>query len=178
MSLWCLADGIGHERQQCQVPCPLDGLDELALVFGAGARDALGDDLPLLAHEPLELLLVLVVDVDFLGVAEAARPFLAGGLVVAFAAGLAESAVLPAEAVRLQEAYLRAGIVGNKWADDALHVAFAAISRCSLLVSWNFKHIVHYDKIALYNAINVVEGYGEIGIHSPEEVIEYESEDV
>lgn len=93
-------------------------------------------------------------------------------------AGLAESAVLPAEAVRLQEAYLRAGIVGNKWADDALHVAFAAISRCSLLVSWNFKHIVHYDKIALYNAINVVEGYGKIGIHSPEEVIEYENEDV
>jgi hypothetical protein len=93
-------------------------------------------------------------------------------------AGLAESAVLPTEAVRLQEAYLRAGIVGAKWADDALHVAFATISRCSLLVSWNFQHIVHYDKIALYNAVNVVEGYGEIGIHSPEEVIEYESEDV
>jgi hypothetical protein len=93
-------------------------------------------------------------------------------------AALSESTGPPDEAVRLQEAYLKAGIVGPKWADDALHVAFATVSRCSLLVSWNFKHIVHYDKIALYNAINVVEGYSEIGIHTPEEVIDYEEEDV
>jgi hypothetical protein len=93
-------------------------------------------------------------------------------------AGMADSAQSPEDAVRLQEAYLRAGIVGPKWSDDALHVAFAAVSRCSLLVSWNFKHIVHYRKIALYNAINIVEGYGEIGIHTPEEVIQYEDEDL
>ncbi|MFA6243120.1 MAG: hypothetical protein WC655_19440 [Candidatus Hydrogenedentales bacterium] len=91
---------------------------------------------------------------------------------------MADSAQSPEDAVRLQEAYLRAGIVGPKWSDDALHVAFAAVSRCSLLVSWNFKHIVHYRKIALYNAINIVEGYGEIGIHTPEEVIQYEDEDL
>ena len=93
-------------------------------------------------------------------------------------AALAESAVSPNEAVRLQEAYLRAGIVAPQWADDALHVAFAAVSRCSMLVSWNFKHIVHYDKIALYNAVNLVQGYGEIGIHTPQEVIEYEDQNV
>jgi len=79
-----------------------------------------------------------------------------------------------AEAVILQDAYLKAGIVGVRSADDALHVAFATVMRCSLLVSWNFKHIVHFDKIALYNAINIVQGYGEIGIHTPDEVIEYE----
>ena len=93
-------------------------------------------------------------------------------------AGLADSAVFPEEAVRLQEAYLRAGIVGRKSSDDALHVAYATVSRCSLLVSWNFKHIVHYDKIALYNAINVVQGYSELGIHTPEEVVDYEDEDL
>jgi len=46
------------------------------------------------------------------------------------------------------------------------------------MVSWNFRHIVHYDKIALYNAINIREGYSPIGIHTPQEVIEYEKEEV
>ena len=37
---------------------------------------------------------------------------------------------------------------------DALHVAVATVSGCSVIVSWNFKHIVNYRKIPLYNAIN------------------------
>lgn len=91
-------------------------------------------------------------------------------------AGFADTIKSLEEAFRLQEAYLKAKIVGEKSSTDALHVAFATVCRCSLLVSWNFKHIVHYDKIALYNAINVVEGYSEIRIHSPAEVIEYEED--
>ena len=88
----------------------------------------------------------------------------------------AVSADTSEEAVLLQEAYLSVGIVAPRSADDALHVAFATVMNCSLLVSWNFKHIVHFDKIALYNAINVVEGYTEIGIHTPSEVIAYEED--
>ena len=91
-------------------------------------------------------------------------------------AALAEKIETMDEAFHLQEAYLGANIVGEKSANDALHVAYATVCRCSLLVSWNFKHIVHFDKIALYNAINVVKGYAEIRIHSPAEVIEYEEE--
>jgi len=41
-------------------------------------------------------------------------------------------------------------------------------------VSWNFRHIVHFEKIPLYNAVNVLNGWGHIGIYSPLEVIEYE----
>ena len=93
-------------------------------------------------------------------------------------AKLAESASLLAEAVQLQEAYLQAGIVSQKYADDALHVAYATLSCCSILVSWNFKHIVHHNKIALYNAINDRLGYKEIKIHTPAEVIEYENENL
>ena len=37
--------------------------------------------------------------------------------------------------------------------------------------------IVHFDKIPLYNAVNVVEGYGPLGIHTPLEVISYAAED-
>ena len=58
--------------------------------------------------------------------------------------------------------------------DDALHVAIATVSGCDIIVSWNFKHIVHYDKIALYNAVNRINGYKDIFINSPAEVIDYE----
>jgi hypothetical protein len=43
-----------------------------------------------------------------------------------------------------------------------------------MIVSWNFKHIVHYEKITLYNSINILEGYQQIAIYSPLEVISYE----
>jgi predicted nucleic acid-binding protein len=77
-------------------------------------------------------------------------------------------------AINLRAAYLQAEIVTPKWAVDALHVALATVAGCQMIVSWNFRHIVHYDKIALYNAINVKEGFAPIGIHTPQEVIEYE----
>jgi hypothetical protein len=78
------------------------------------------------------------------------------------------------EVLRLRDAYLSAGVVSEKWADDAGHVAAATVNGADLIVSWNFKHIVHFDKIRQYNAINLLNGYREIDIRSPAEVIEYE----
>lgn len=78
-----------------------------------------------------------------------------------------------AEAVALQEAYLSAGVVGEASATDALHVALATTAGCSVLVSWNFKHIVHRDKAPRYNAVNTLRGLPTIGIYSPQEVISY-----
>ena len=40
--------------------------------------------------------------------------------------------------------------------------------------SWNFRHIVNFQKIPRYNAVNTLNGYKEIAIYSPLEVIEYE----
>jgi len=79
-------------------------------------------------------------------------------------------------ALELQHAYLSAGILSAKWASDALHVALASVARSEAVVSWNFKHIVHHDKIARYNAVNASRGYGEIGIYSPSQVIAYEED--
>ncbi len=76
--------------------------------------------------------------------------------------------------LELRDAYLDADIVTQKYADDALHVALATISNCTLIVSWNFKHIVHFQKIPLYNAVNILKGYTQINIFSPLEVINYE----
>ena len=80
-------------------------------------------------------------------------------------------------ALQLQRSYLDAEIVTKKWATDALHVALATIGECSMIVSWNFRHIVHFSKISLYNAVNTRSGYSNIAIHSPQEVIDYEDEE-
>ena len=78
------------------------------------------------------------------------------------------------QALDLQRAYLQAGIVTAKWATDALHVALAAVNHCKIIVSWNFKHIVHFDKIPLYNGVNLINGYDTLSINTPAEVITYE----
>ena len=74
------------------------------------------------------------------------------------------------ETYSLQQAYLESNVVGKKWEVDALHVAAATVSGCRIIVSWNFKHIVNFKRIPLYNAVNLAQGYGPIAIHTPPEV--------
>lgn len=81
---------------------------------------------------------------------------------------------IEAEALELQQAYIAEGILTEKWYDDAMHVALATVAECNVIVSWNFKHIVNFRKIPLFNAVNILKGYREIAIHSPLEVINNE----
>ena len=86
----------------------------------------------------------------------------------------AAEVVTPTEvSLALRDAYLRAGIVTEKWAADALHVALA---RCTVIVSWNFRHLVHFQKVPLYGAVNQLNGYPPIAICSPPEVLQYDEE--
>ena len=39
--------------------------------------------------------------------------------------------------------------------NDAYHIAIASVHRLDVLVSWNFKHIVNYYKIKIFNSINL-----------------------
>ncbi len=73
---------------------------------------------------------------------------------------------------RLRDAYLAAGVLGESSEADALHVAAATVLDVDMIVSWNFKHIVHYEKIRGFNAVNRLNGYKEVDIYSPLEVIE------
>ncbi len=75
------------------------------------------------------------------------------------------------ESRRLRDAYLAANVVGTASESDAHHVALATVARADLIVSWNFKHIVHVDKIKMFNAVNLMHGYGLIDIRSPLEVV-------
>lgn len=83
------------------------------------------------------------------------------------------------EARTLAQAYVDAGILGYASAADAAHVAAATVAEADLLLSWNFRHIVNYDRIRKFNAINVLKGYAPIEIRSPLEVAYgYEDEGV
>jgi hypothetical protein len=55
--------------------------------------------------------------------------------------------------------------------DDAHHVAIATVARVDVIVSWNFRHIVHFDKIRGFNAVNFREGYPAMEIRSPKELV-------
>ena len=75
------------------------------------------------------------------------------------------------EVADLRDAYITAGIVGASSLRDAEHIALASVADADLVVSWNFKHIVHYEKIAGYNAVNLLRGYRPLQIFSPREVV-------
>ena len=71
----------------------------------------------------------------------------------------------------LRDAYLNAGVVGPSSSNDAAHIAVATICNVDLVVSWNFKHIVHFEKIGGYEGVNSLRGYRSPRIYSPREVV-------
>jgi hypothetical protein len=83
-----------------------------------------------------------------------------------------ESVGVTAEAEALRDAYLAAGVVGRASIEDAEHIAIASVAAVDLIVSWNFRHIVHFEKIAGYNAVNLLQGYPAMRIFSPKEVVQ------
>ena len=82
-------------------------------------------------------------------------------------------AVTPA-ALELANTYQVQGVLTPKYYNDGLHIALATIGQVDVLVSWNFRHIVHFNKIRLFNAVNIQQGYRTIQIFSPREVTTYD----
>ena len=85
-----------------------------------------------------------------------------------------EEHLLDNEMYILTEKYMDRKIVSEQYRSDALHIAIATILKVDVLVSWNFKHIVNLNKIRLFNAVNLEEGYSALEIRTPLEVIENE----
>ncbi|HEY4759855.1 MAG TPA: PIN domain-containing protein [Thermoguttaceae bacterium] len=82
-----------------------------------------------------------------------------------------EMLISTTEDVELRKAYLAAGVVSPGAENDAHHVAIATIAKADVIVSWNFKHLVHWDKIRLFNAVNLRAGFAMIEIRTPQEVV-------
>jgi predicted nucleic acid-binding protein len=83
----------------------------------------------------------------------------------------AESLEVTRMALQLQEAYLKAGILGRKWENDAMHVALATVSHADVIASWNFKHLLDPRRSREFNGVNLGMGYGLISILSPSDIV-------
>ncbi len=70
----------------------------------------------------------------------------------------------------LANAYIGKGVFPEKYLDDALHVAVASFYEISYVVSWNFEHLVKVKTRKSVNLVNILEGYREIEIVSPQEL--------
>ncbi len=77
------------------------------------------------------------------------------------------------EAISLATEYIDENVVGKTSYADCLHIALATIYQADLLVSWNFKHIVNVERIRGYNSINLKNGYKQLDIRSPRELMKY-----
>ena len=86
-----------------------------------------------------------------------------------------EFVLLNQEASDLADYYLEDKIVSKNFVDDALHIAIATVSLVDMLVSWNFKHIVNVFRIRGYNSINLKNGYMQLDIRSPKDIITNEN---
>ena len=70
----------------------------------------------------------------------------------------------------LANVYINRGVFPEKYVEDALHVAIATCHDISYVVSWNFEHLVKVKTRKTVNLVNILEGYKEIEIISPQEL--------
>ena len=84
-----------------------------------------------------------------------------------------QSELLPltAETEELAAAYLSHKVVPSRFANDARHVAVACVHGVGLVVSWNFQHLVNYQREVAFNGVNLLQGYAPVRIISPLELI-------
>lgn len=88
-----------------------------------------------------------------------------------------EKVLVTPAALKLAQTYVNEKVVGETSLDDCIHIAIATLNKVDMLVSWNFKHIVNVYRIRGYNSVNLRLGYGNLEIHSPKEIVNYERED-
>ena len=85
--------------------------------------------------------------------------------------GAVEELGIDEEVMALADGYVVAGVLTARWRYDALHVAAASVGGADLIVSWNFEHMVNYNRIRKFNAVNLLNGYRPLDIRSPREVL-------
>jgi hypothetical protein len=76
----------------------------------------------------------------------------------------------------LLAAYEAHGVLPARFRNDMLHIALGTTAQVDVLVSWNLRHIVRFDKIQRFNAVNLESGYRPLAIYSPREVTSYDAE--
>ena len=85
------------------------------------------------------------------------------------AQGLVEEIPINAKVESLAQAYIDSGALSPSRRADATHIAAATVARADLILSWNFQHIVNFNRIHKFKGVNLQNGYPAIEIFSPME---------
>jgi len=76
------------------------------------------------------------------------------------------------EISELAQEYIKHGVLKEKSLDDCMHIAFAVVYNCDVIVSWNFKHLVNFKTISKVKIVNAINQYREISIITPTMLLE------
>jgi len=76
------------------------------------------------------------------------------------------------EVIRLADEYIAGGVLREKSYADCLHIAFAVVYNCDIIISWNFRHLVNYKTINKVKIVNAINHYKEISIMPPSMLLE------
>lgn len=79
-----------------------------------------------------------------------------------------------AEVRLLSSRYVSEKVIPPGYIDDARHAAYAAVLGADVLVTLNLQHLASEWAERKLNGVNLLEGYPEISIRTPEEVIRHE----
>ncbi len=77
-----------------------------------------------------------------------------------------------AECLSLAQKYMERKVFPEKYRDDSIHIAIATVHNTDVVISWNLRHMVKLKTRREVKAINILEGYREVDICTPTEVIE------
>ena len=78
------------------------------------------------------------------------------------------------EARRLAAIYMAQSIIPVKFMNDAIHIATATVNNLDFVISFNQGHIVKTKTMIGTGLVNLREGYRNIGLSTPTEVLEYD----
>ncbi len=73
--------------------------------------------------------------------------------------------------IELAEKIIDFKILKEKNFDDCQHIAAAILAGCDIITSWNFKHIVNVKTICGVKVITTAEGYKDLLIYPPSELL-------
>ena len=71
------------------------------------------------------------------------------------------------EAENLAWIYALDGVLSESHINDLTHIAYAVVSRCDYVVTWNMKHLANPFTVKRVNDVNVLEKYASIIIETP-----------
>ena len=83
----------------------------------------------------------------------------------------ADHVKLTDEMQKIAELIIQHGILTENSVSDSRHVGCALVTRCDIIVSYNFRHMVNTRVIHGVRRVSVIEGYGDIDIMSPDTLL-------